>query len=425
MKLKSLVSILSFSLTAGTPIRAAETPTHSSVALDALAGDALAHNPELRFYEAELTAANAGARTAGRLADMAATGTVGQKQTSGRGDGPVLGSGVAWSVQLLQPFEWPGRLGLRKAIANQDVTLARLGLERFRTVLAARVRGQALLLAGAEEKARATRMVAVRFRTLREVLIARDPAGVTPRLEIRVLDATELGLRRRATDAELAADAARQELNVLLGRPVDAPLSVASSTQTPPPSPSVEALQSAAATNNFELRERAGELEQQGFRVRLAHNERRPAFALGPQVSVANAADHERIVGLGVSLPLPLWRNNTVSVEAARAREDQAATQLLVAQRDVERRVATAANEYNRRRSELERWSPDSVGEFAAAAKLADDHYRLGAVPVTTYVEVQKQYLEAVDALLDTRRDALAAGAALEELTGLNFVSTP
>ena len=63
----------------------------------------------------------------------------------------------------------------------------------------------------------------------------------------------------------------------------------------------------------------------------------------------------------------------------------------------------------------------------AAAAALADRHYRLGAVPIATYVELQKQYLEAVEALLDTRTEALEAGHQLELLTGvsLSITSTP
>ena len=56
-----------------------------------------------------------------------------------------------------------------------------------------------------------------------------------------------------------------------------------------------------------------------------------------------------------------------------------------------------------------------------AAADLADRHYRLGAVPISTYVELQKQYLEAVEALLDTKREALEAGQQIQLLTGLDF----
>jgi cobalt-zinc-cadmium efflux system outer membrane protein len=42
-------------------------------------------------------------------------------------------------------------------------------------------------------------------------------------------------------------------------------------------------------------------------------------------------------------------------------------------------------------------------------------------VPVATYVELQKEYLEAVEAMLDTRKDALRARQELELLTGLNL----
>jgi cobalt-zinc-cadmium efflux system outer membrane protein len=50
---------------------------------------------------------------------------------------------------------------------------------------------------------------------------------------------------------------------------------------------------------------------------------------------------------------------------------------------------------------------------------VADRHYRLGAVPIATYVELQKQYLDAVEGLLDTKKEALEAAAQLERLTGL------
>ena len=62
---------------------------------------------------------------------------------------------------------------------------------------------------------------------------------------------------------------------------------------------------------------------------------------------------------------------------------------------------------------------PDSVEHFREAAEVADRHYRLGTVPIATYVELQKQYLDAVEGLLDTKREALAAAAQLELLTGL------
>jgi hypothetical protein len=45
----------------------------------------------------------------------------------------------------------------------------------------------------------------------------------------------------------------------------------------------------------------------------------------------------------------------------------------------------------------------------------------LGAVPLTIYVETQKQYLELVGALAELEKDALQAAQELEILTGLKL----
>jgi cobalt-zinc-cadmium efflux system outer membrane protein len=212
---------------------AADAVTHepvaaatNGVALDALVAETLKENPELQFYRAELTAAKAGRKAAGLWANPALGGAVGQKNARDLNTG-LSAEGVAWSVSLVQPFEWPGRLGLRKAIANRDVELAELGLERFRTALSGRVRVLAYGLFAAQQKAGAAREVAVRFKALREVLVQREPAGVAPLLETRVIEATELTMQRKASEAELAAQSALLELNQLRGAASGAALSVA------------------------------------------------------------------------------------------------------------------------------------------------------------------------------------------------------
>lgn len=81
--------------------------------------------------------------------------------------------------------------------------------------------------------------------------------------------------------------------------------------------------------------------------------------------------------------------------------------------------MLTAALTYETKLREMSKWRPDSVQHFKEAAELADRHYRLGAVPISTYVELQQQYLDAVDGLLDTKRETLEAAVQLELLTGL------
>jgi len=393
-------------------------PPGASHTLDGLVAEALEKNPELKFYDAEITAAKAGRKTAGLFANPEVSGGVGQKRVTGGG---LSAEGVAWSVSVVQPFEWPGRIGLRKAIANHDIELAHLGYERFRNALAGRVRTLAYGLFAAQEKSAAATEVAERFKALREVLVQRDPAGLTPLLETRVIEATELNAQRKASEAALATQAALLELNQLRGVSPDTRLTISQANLSfRPPPQDRSALITLALTNNFELKVRAVELAQQGFRVDLAKNERFPSISVGPTFSQEKAGnDREHIIGLGISLPLPLWNRNKGSIEAAVARQMQAEVSLNVTEREIQRKVIEAALTYETKLREMAKWRPDSVQHFKEAAEVADRHYRLGAVPISTYVELQKQYLDAVEGLLDTKKEALEAAAQLELLTGL------
>jgi len=73
------------------------------------------------------------------------------------------------------------------------------------------------------------------------------------------------------------------------------------------------------------------------------------------------------------------------------------------------------------KREEIDKWQADSVAKFRETAELADRNYQRGAVPVSVYVETQKQYLEVLGAVHDMKKDALQAAQELEILTGLKL----
>lgn len=389
------------------------------VAPDALVTDVTAHHPELQFYRDELAAAEAGARLATTRPPPELSISAGRKQV--RDPGGLGAEGTAWSVSVAQTFDWPGRLALRKALANADVALAEVGLARFEAALQARVRTLAFGLQAAGARAAATREVADRYAALKEVFLARDPAGLTPQLETRVIEAQELALQRRATEASLELQAALTELNQLRGVATDTPLEIAPGRLAFVAPPSAETLLAAARENNFEFRAKRLELEQQGYAVRLARHEARPSFTVSPFVSQEKAGDRETVAGVGLSLPLPLGERPRANATLAEARQRQAQTAVLVAERALERDVLGAAAAFRAHQGEIARWAPDTLEKFRAAAELADRHYRLGAVPLATYVELQNAYLDAIEALLATQRDALESGLKLQLLTGLDF----
>jgi cobalt-zinc-cadmium efflux system outer membrane protein len=388
--------------------------------LEWIVSEIVANNPELKFYEAEIDAAKAGRRSAGALANPELAVEAGRKRVRDP-SGVIAGAGTAWSVSVTQMFEWPGRLALRKSIANSQIELAELGLARFRAALGARARLLSYALRVAEEKAVATQEVAGRYATLRETFLARDPAGITPLLETRVIEAQELALQRRATQADLAAKAALVELNQLRGAPANTPLHAESAQfvfHAPPP---LETLLGSARENNFEYRMKRVEVEQQGMEVALARHDRYPAVSVSPFYSQEKAGERESVLGVGVSIPLPLTRRTRAGIDRSEARRRQAETALIVAQRDMEREVITTFQQFDASLAAIANWHPDAATKFREAAELADRHYRLGAVPLATYVELQGAYLDAVEAILDTKREALEAGQQLQLLTGHEF----
>ena len=412
MKHKILLAVVSLSV----PFSHAE----ETVDLARLVAEIASNNPELQFYAAEVSAAKTGARTVTALGDPELSVDLGRKRVQDA-SGLLAGEGTAWSVSVTQTFDWPGRLALRKAIANYDVERAELGLANFRAALASRARTLAYGIHAAHLQASAIREVANRFTTLKETFLARDPAGITPLLETRVIEASELAIQRRATEAELAVQAALIELNQLRGVAADTPLRVAAPAPTFGEPPAHDALFAAARENNFEFKMRQVELAQQGFAVRLARHERLPQLGVSPFYSQEKAGDRETVVGIGLSIPLPISGRSRAAVETAETRRRQAEVAALMAERELERQVLTTAQTFTTKLTEIRRWSADAIAKFREAAELADRHYRLGAVPIATYVELQNSYLDAVEALLATQREAIEAGLKLQLLTGLDF----
>jgi cobalt-zinc-cadmium efflux system outer membrane protein len=382
--------------------------------------EAYQKNPDMHFYEQEIAAARGNRRTAGTWQNPDLGGQIGGKSYNSLG-GKYLGTGAVWTVSLTQTFEFPGRVSLRKAIADKQIALARIGLEQFRLSLRNRIEMLCYRLLAAQDRATVAREVAQRFRDLIAVLVQREATEPSPIIEMRILEGNAATLNRRATQAQIELQSAQLELDLLRGVSMTLPVDVARQDVNLPTLPDAGQLIARANGQNFDLQIRRTELEQQGFRVRLAHNEQWPSVKLGPYTAGENVVDSKRELGLVLSMPLPFWNQARGSEEAATGRLNQAGVSLDTATREVERKIVTAANSYREELKKLGENAPEFLGQLRDAAKLADDNYRLGVLPISTYTEIQSQYLEDTDAVLTSRLDALRYLADLEYLTGEQF----
>lgn len=390
----------------------------AGMSLDRLAQDVVASNPERQFYRRQIETAGVERTAAGRRADPEVVVEFGQRQAADRMTGATLGEGTTYAVSIVQPIEFGGRIALRRAIAERQVELATMGLEQFDATLAARARTLGYALFAADEKAAVARTVARRMRELARTIVARDPAGPAPRLEAASLQSGAIGAERSAALADAEANSALYALNQLRGAPFAARIRIIRPDMSMPDLAAGQVLADRARANNFELKALRVQFEQQGLRVDLARKARMPTISVGPYYDRARSDLRETNYGVRLSTTIPLWNRQAGEVAAEQGRQAQANATLIEAERRIARTVFDRAAQYEAKRRALAQWDGASPQSFAGAAEEADRSYRLGAIPLATYMQMQQSYVEATNAVLDTRREALEALLELRALNG-------
>jgi cobalt-zinc-cadmium efflux system outer membrane protein len=396
----------------------AQAQAGTAISLDRLAQDVIANNPERQFYQRQIETAGVERSAAGRWADPETVVEFGQRRADDRTTGMPLGDGLTYAVSVVQPIEFGGRIALRRAIAERQVDLAKMGLQQFDATLAARARTLGYALFAADEKAGVAREVATRMRTFARVIVSRDPAGPAPRLEAASLQAGAISGERTAAIADAEANSALYELNQLRGAPFAARLRIVRPDMSLPDLPSGTTLAANATANNFELKALRAQFEQQGLRVDLARKARLPIVGVGPYYDRARSDIRETNYGVRLSTTIPLWNRQAGEVAVEQGRQAQANATLINAERRVARDVFDQAAQYEAKRSALGKWDGNTPRSFADTAEEANRNFQLGAIPLAIYMQMQQSYIDATNALLDTRREALEALLMLRALNG-------
>ena len=342
--------LFAFGLFAAPSSQAAEAPTGT---IDALVAEAMASNPELSYYEAELAALKSGKKRA------------------------------ATPAEIPQPLDFPSRETLRRSILDRDADLAKLALAEFRFVLAATVRLHAVEYLAAQATGRAAADLAASADALVAMLKKRPTSGFDALLEIRILSGSNYPIRQAAAEARAEQDQLTIALNGLLGRPANAALTLEGSPPGPALNPDGSSPDLIAAS--LALATREARIARGVFGVDAASEaEMYPVsgwFTTEGLGAVEDLAGLSRPVATSATAgPASIQR---MLAEDARAKLT----------REFERRnVALAAT-----RQLLATMSPEAIDEIHAASELADRQYRIGGISISLFVEMQRAYLEAVE----------------------------
>ena len=398
-------------LIVGSALFAQETPTSVSPnSIDALVSMALANNAELKSFEAEVAAARGQRTQAGFFKNPEVSFEFGGREVRDS-ENILQGNGTTLSVSVMQTFEFPGKGTLRKAIANKNIEIAELGLEQFRLSLAGQVRVLAYEHLAAVAEAQAAEAVYKQSNELASQLNSQANFGARLQIEIRLVQASLIGLGEAIKDASLRREETRTQLNSLLGRPQNLPLRISASLTPPTKRLDDTALVFAAQSNNPLLKIRQKELERSARELTSTRLDIAPDFSIGPFFSREVAGDTEQNIGGAISASVPIWDWNIGNIQSAKARSAMAEALRVKAERETEAQILSRLKAYELTRRQLGMIPSGLLQNIQEASTLADTQFRNGSIGAQLYLDTQSAYLNSLrisqKAVLDAWRTLL------------------
>ena len=435
---------------------AASPAVGTDTALDSLVASALTRNPTIRAATTRAIGARHRVTAAAAPPDpMLMAGIQNQplgKETSARGASAMTAVGpdpmTMRMIGVSQTIPYPGKLALRRRIAEREAESARITVEVARRLVTRDVKQAYYELAFIErarevvDRSRDVLTSVIHLTDARYGLGASGPEEVIKsridgtrlaemasdlaeqrraslaRLQAllhETLDTTALRVEIPSRIARLALPAAPDEIrftsNVLGARAAGSPLRPLSE------------LQDLAVANSVELREHEAMIGAQGLRVELAHRERLPDVDVSLQYGQRGGGLPD-MVSAAVSIPLPVFarrrqdqlkRDAFAELEALHAEHEQAANALRA-------EVAALVSDIERSRTQLALYAKALVPQGRAMLASAMSSYQVGKVELRDVLEAQAALLtyetEHVRALSDFAKQL----AELERVVGTEVV---
>jgi cobalt-zinc-cadmium efflux system outer membrane protein len=323
-----------------------------------------------------------------------------------------------WIVGVAQTFEIAGQQNMRRSAAEQSLVATQEVIAETRRQLRAEV----------EQRFVRVLSLQLRIQTEERTFKLIDEAATAVRKRVVAGEDSRLDGNLAKVDAERA----QNQVSVLREQWVQARAELAALLQLPannfpeadgyldPPSVSYtrdELLNSVAnrpLLRAFDHREKAAR-----NRLDLERAAVYPDVTLGLSTAREGAADaREKITGLSVSLPLPLFRRNDTGIGRAATELTQVQAQQQAVQRDVRAQVLALWERWENLKTRVKRLSDSVLPSLEENQHLSSVSFRAGEIGLLQLLLVNRQVLDGQRDLLDARTELRLTQVTLEAAAG-------
>ncbi len=383
---------------------------------------ALQHNVDLVSAQAQVEVAIAQLHTAREFPNPSLSLSTAKIATDGTGNGTATGNrfldrSYDSVVALSQLFEI-GKRRPRRDAARAGQSVAEAQRDDVRRLLLQSVSQAYVAALEAQEESRALAQSAASLRREAGLAATRLSAGDIAATEKAQIEITAGQFELAAAAARRAAISAVVVLEALLGEPEPAGQTPLADTLASLPLPPILSVDAPIHIRPDLVAAEAGLAKAEADFV-LQKRGPMPDLTLSAQFE-HNPPAQPNTVGLGVSLPLPLWNRNGGGIRVARAARDQAQAQLDKVRVQAVAEVATARAALDEASGRASAYVKDLLPKSAQVAETVAYAYEHGGASLLELLAAERSdndiRLSSSRALADAASASFAFAAALNRL---------
>ena len=323
-----------------------------------------------------------------------------------------------WSAGISQTFEIAGQQGYRREAAIHELAAVQTTLQETRRQVRAEVEQRYVRVLALQHRIGTEEQALKLFEDAAAVVNRRVAAGEDSRLDGNL--------------AVVEAERGRNQLAALREQLIEARVELARALQMAPANLPEATGDLIRAVANYNLRElldsaanrpqvRALELREAAARNRLGLERASvyPDVTVGIHAGREGPGDaREKLVGLTVSVPLPLFRRNATGISKASTELTQAEIERQAASRDALAQVHAQWLKVESLRTRVKRLEDTVLARLDDNQRLSAKAYGAGELGVLQLIVVNRQLLDGRRDLLDAQTELRLATIALEAAAG-------
>lgn len=330
---------------------------------------------------------------------------------------------------LNQPIPISGRTFFQTRVAKLGIKRAEWQLKDVKRQVVAEVRKTFYQVVTFEEKEKILNFLVKANQDLLEAVQARLSQAEVSNVDISLARGELLMASQELAEVKARLYESRANLNRLMGQSLNYSFMIAAEPLT---FPSID-LETAAQKSSEQRPDlKAKELEEQmgSAALTLAKAMQIPDITIGGfyqkekgrfDVNDQLISDNDRLIGLKVSMPLPLFDRNQGEIAKTKAEKKGAGIQYEALKIQVAKEVAQAYIRLKASKEIIDSYSNGVKEDVEKSVKLMQDAYLQGQVNVFDVVQIQSRFNTIENAYLDASQNAREAIIDLESAIGAGF----